>query len=319
MSVLVSGSVAYDTVMVFPGQFKDHILPEQVHMLSVSFLVPQLRRNFGGCAGNIAFNLQLLGVKAQIVATVGDDFGPYAEWLHQHQISTQGIQTIAGTYTAQAFITTDQSDNQITAFHPGAMQHSGELALPKGTYQYALVGPDSKLAMTTRLQQLHGAGIPAIFDPGQGLPMFNGDELKAMIGQARLVIVNDYEAKLLEERTGWQGAQVSQHCEAYIITRGSDGSTIHTQRGQQHIPVVSAAAVVDPTGCGDAFRGGLLAGLVKGFDLLTAARVGSIMGAIKIAHSGTQTHQTSWADVASRYATAFGQALPVSMDAAGRG
>lgn len=311
MSVLVSGSVAYDSVMVFPGLFKDHILPERVHMLSVSFLVPELRRNFGGCAGNIAFNLHLLGVKAQIVAAVGDDFGPYAEWLHQHQISTQSVKTINGTYTAQAFITTDQADNQITAFHPGAMQHSGDLSLPVGHYQYALVGPDSKLAMQTRLGQLKDANIPAIFDPGQGLPMFNGDELKEMIQQARLVIVNDYEANLLEERTGWTAQKITQHCEAYIITRGADGAEIFTATEHIKIPVVPAEKIVDPTGCGDAFRSGLMAGLVKGWDLATAARVGSIMGSIKIAHSGTQTHRTSLSDVAERYGKAFGRTLAV--------
>jgi len=309
MSVLISGSVAFDTVMVFPGQFKDHILPDRVHMLSVSFLVPQMRRNFGGVAGNIAYNLSLLGVKAEILATVGDDFAPYAEWLKQHQISIASIKTIKGTYTAQAFITTDQSDNQITAFHPGAMEHSGELSLPAGTYRTGLVGPDSKAAMENRMHALHQAGIEAIFDPGQGLPMFNGDELKALISKASLVIVNDYEAQLVEERTGYTPADITQHCEAYIVTKGGEGSVIYS-KGQQHIiPVIPAAAVVDPTGCGDAFRSGILAGRVLGWNLVQSARVGSIMGSEKIAHSGTQNHTLKMSDVAARYQRFFNEPL----------
>lgn len=311
MSVLISGSVAFDTVMVFPGQFKDHILADKVHMLSVSFLVPEMRRNFGGVAGNIAYNLRLLGVRSEILATVGDDFGPYAQWLQQQGISIASIKTIPGTYTAQAFITTDQSDNQITAFHPGAMQHSGALALPAGTFKTGLVGPDSKAAMENRMTALHAAGIEAIFDPGQGLPMFNGEELKALIDKASMVIVNDYEAQLLEERTGFQPDDIAKRCAAYVVTKGAEGSLVYTQGQRFTIPVVPAAKVVDPTGCGDAFRSGILAGRVLGWDLVQSARVGSIMGSEKIAHSGTQNHALTLADVAARYRHHFKDALPV--------
>jgi adenosine kinase len=311
MSVLISGSMAFDTVMVFPGLFKDHILPERVHMLSVSFFVPEMRRNFGGVAGNVAYNLHCLGVSAEIVAAVGDDFAPYQQWLNQHKISTASIKVMKGTYTAQAFITTDQADNQITAFHPGAMQLSGELPLPSGAFKVGLVGPDSKAAMQNRLKQLKAAHIPAIFDPGQGLPMFNGDELKQMIADAHMVIVNDYEANLLQERTGFSAKDIASLCHAYVVTRGAEGSNIYMGSDVHNIPVVPATEVVDPTGCGDAFRSGILAGVEYGWDLPTSARVGSLMGSLKIAHSGTQNHTITLATMAKAYQQVFGLTLPV--------
>jgi adenosine kinase len=310
MTAMICGSLAYDTVMVFDGRFKDHILPDRIHMLSVSFLVPQLRRNFGGCAGNIAFNLGLLGVGAEILATVGDDFAPYETWLRRHGLSLDYVRQIEGTYTAQAFITTDLDDNQITAFHPGAMQHSGELVVPDDAgITLGLVGPDSREAMVRHSQQFAAAGIPFIFDVGQGLPMFSGPDLEVFMQQANWMIVNDYEGQLVQERTGLTAEQIAERCAAYIVTRGAEGSRIHAAGKVFEIPSVPAERVVDPTGCGDAYRAGLVFGLLRGLDWETTGRVASLMGSLKIAHHGTQTHGHDLADVGGRFKQAFGYAL----------
>ena len=310
MTVLICGSLAYDTVMVFDGRFKDHILPDRVHMLSVSFLVPQMRRNFGGCAGNIAFSLKLLGVDGRALGTVGDDFDAYETWMRRHGLSLQYVQRIPGTYTAQAFITTDLDDNQITAFHPGAMQHSGEIPVPAdGGVSLGLVGPDSREAMLRHAEQFAAAGIPFIFDVGQGLPLFGGPELATFIEQATWMIVNDYEAELVQTRTGLSPAEIAARCKAYIVTRGAEGSSIYTNGGVIAIPAVRAARVVDPTGCGDAYRAGLIYGLTRGLDWPTAGRVAALLGAIKIAHHGTQSHGAELADIGARFQQAFGYAL----------
>ena len=307
MTVMICGSLAYDTVMVFEGHFKDHILPDRVHMLSVAFLVPQLRRNFGGVAGNIAYNLALLGVPAHVLATVGDDFDPYEAWMRSHGLSLEYVRRIPDTYTAQAFITTDLADNQITAFHPGAMQFSDQLDVPRAAgVSLGLVGPDSRAAMLGHARQFAAAGIPFIFDVGQGLPLFSAAELEEFIGAASWVVVNDYEGQLIQERTGLSAAQLAARCRAYIVTRGAQGSRIHANDGVTDIPPVTARQVVDPTGCGDAYRAGLIYGIVRGLDWGTTGRIASLLGAVKIAHHGTQAHSFTMDEIADRFHTAFG-------------
>lgn len=310
MTVMVCGSLAYDTVMVFDGRFKDHILPDRVHMLSVSFLVPQMRRNYGGCAGNIAFSLKPLGVASHALATVGDDFDAYETWMRRHGLSLDYVRRIPGTYTAQAFITTDLDDNQITAFHPGAMQHSGEIEVPTDAgITLGLVGPDSRAAMLKHAAEFAAAGIPFIFDVGQGLPLFGGAELKTFIDQSTWMIVNDYEAELVQERTGYQPAEIAGRCRAYIVTRGAAGSTVYADGQAIEIPAVPAERVVDPTGCGDAYRAGIIYGLERGLDWPTTGRVASLLGSIKIAHHGTQSHGAALETIGERFRAAFGYAL----------
>jgi adenosine kinase len=310
MTAMICASLAYDTVMVFDGRFKEHILPDRIHMLSVAFLVPQMRRNFGGVAGNIAFNLSLLGIRSHVLATVGDDFDAYETWMRRHGLSLEYVRRVPDTYTAQAFITTDLDDNQITAFHPGAMQHSGELEVPRDTgISLGLVGPDSRDAMIRHAQQFADTGIPFIFDVGQGLPMFGGGELALFIDQASWVIVNDYEGQLIQERTGLAPEQIAARCLAYVVTRGGQGSTIYTGGRVVEIPPARPDRVVDPTGCGDAYRAGIIYGLTRGLDWETTGRVGSLLGALKIAHHGTQSHGADLADVAARFQAAYGYAL----------
>jgi adenosine kinase len=307
MSVMLCGSLAFDTVMVFKGRFQEHILPDRIHMLSVAFLVPEMRRNYGGVAGNIAYNLALLGDSAEILATVGDDFGMYASWLDRCGISRRFVKVVPETYTAQAFITTDLDDNQITAFHPGAMSHSGTVSVPSDAgIHLGLVGPDSREGMVGHAAEFRAAGIPFIFDVGQGLPMFDGAELRQFIDQAEWVIVNDYEAKLLEERTGYTSADIAARCSAYIVTRGAQGSLVHTAGEVYDIPVVPAERIADPTGCGDAYRAGLIYGLVRGYDWPTTARIASLIGSVKIEHHGTQNHSFTLDSIKDRFAATFG-------------
>jgi adenosine kinase len=307
MSVMLCGSLAFDTVMVFKGRFQEHILPDRIHMLSVAFLVPEMRRNYGGVAGNIAYNLALLGESAEILATVGDDFGMYASWLDRCGISRRFVKVVPETYTAQAFITTDLDDNQITAFHPGAMSHSGTVSVPSDAgIHLGLVGPDSREGMVGHAAEFRAAGIPFIFDVGQGLPMFDGAELRQFIDQAEWVIVNDYEAKLLEERTGYTAADVAARCSAYIVTRGAQGSLVHTVGEVYDIPVVPAQRIADPTGCGDAYRAGLIYGLLQGYDWTTTARIASIIGSVKIEHHGTQNHSFTLDSIKDRFEATFG-------------
>ena len=292
MSVLICGSFAYDNIMVFPDQFKNHILPGKVHMLNVAFLVPELRREFGGCAGNIAYNLKLLGDEPVPMGTVGTDFEPYAEWMDKHGISRQHVHVKQGHYTAQAYITTDIDDNQITAFHPGAMNLAHETQISEAkNIKLAIVAPDGRDGMVQHAQQLADAKIPFIFDPGQGLPMFNGEELLQFAEQATYIALNDYEAQLFMDRTGLTEIQIAEYVEALIITRGAQGSHIYTEGKRIDIPCQKAERVVDPTGCGDAYRAGLLHGILNGKDWEETGRSAAMMGAIKIAHHGTQNHE----------------------------
>ncbi len=310
MSALICGSYAFDTIMVFHDKFQNHILPDQVHILNVSFLVPDMRREFGGCAGNIAYNLKLLGGEPLPMATVGRDFDPYGEWMEQCGIDSRHVRVLDNTYTAQAFITTDQSDNQITAFHPGAMSfaHENQVTDADGV-SIGIVAPDGRDGMIEHAQQFADNNIPFIFDPGQGLPMFDGEELMRFVEQATWVAVNDYEAQLLAERTGKSPHELAEHVEALIITKGGEGSHIYTREHRIEIPPVEPAAISDPTGCGDAYRAGLLYGLMNDMDWETTGRIASLMGSIKIAHHGTQNHRFSMDEFKARFHAAFGYHL----------
>ena len=306
MSVLICGSMAYDTIMVFHDRFKNHILPEQVHILNVSFLVPELRREYGGCAGNIAYNLKLLGAEALIMATVGKDFQPYSQWLAYCGLSQEFVRVVDDSFTAQAYITTDMDDNQITAFHPGAMSFShANLVPPHRGIKVGIVSPDGKEGMGEHAKQFHSAGIPFIFDPGQGMPMFDGEELLKFVELADWVTLNDYEAKLMEERTSLPPEQLAAKVKALIVTKGGDGSLIYTEGGILEIPSAKPKAVVDPTGCGDAYRAGLLYGLTEEFDWETTGRIASLLGAIKVETPGTQNHGFSLNEFKERYRENF--------------
>jgi adenosine kinase len=307
MSTLICGSIAYDSIMVFEGRFADHILPHQVHILNVSFLVPDMRREFGGCAGNIAYNLKMLGGEPLPMATVGSDAQPYLERLDALGISRRFIRQVEGAYTAQAFITTDMDDNQITAFHPGAMNQSHLNAVPgDGSVRLAIVAPDGRDGMLQHAQQLADHGIPFIFDPGQGMPMFSGEELLWFIQRADYVAVNDYEAKLLAEKTGLTLAELSRKVRALIATRGAEGSEIHVGGEALAIPVASARKLVDPTGCGDAYRAGLMYGIANRLDWEVTGRLAAVMGSLKIEHSGGQNHAYDRIAIADRFTEAFG-------------
>jgi len=310
MTALICGSLAYDTVMVFEGRFREHILADRLHMLNVSFLAPQMRRNFGGCAGNIAYNLKLLGGDGLIMAAVGHDFLPYERWLQERGIALTCVRRVDSEFTAQAYITTDLDDNQITAFHPGAMNHShlNRVADASGV-KLGVVAPDGRQGMTDHAAQFAAAGIPFLFDPGQGLPMFNGEELRAFIAQASWVAVNDYEGGMLAERTGQSLEEIAAQVEALIVTRGGAGSWIYAKGARHEIPPARPARVADPTGCGDAYRAGLLFGLQRQLDWATTGRIASLAGAIKIEQHGTQQHTYDWAGFAARFRDNFGYAL----------
>jgi adenosine kinase len=304
---LVSGSLAYDTIMVFGDRFANHILPDKIHLLNVSFLVPKLRREFGGCAGNIAYNLRLLGEEAYPMATVGRDFGPYLEWLAACGVPTDYVRIIDSQLTAQAFITTDLDDNQITAFHPGAMQHSHDNRVGDARgVTIGIVSPAGRDGMIEHAAQFAAHGIPFLFDPGQGLPMFSREELERFISQASWVAVNEYEWELLRQKTGWDARALTERVRALIVTNGAAGSTIHTREdGAIAIPAAPAREVVDPTGCGDAYRAGILHGLMRGKDWLSTGRIASLLGAIKIESRGTQNHRFTPAAFEARLHASF--------------
>jgi adenosine kinase len=298
---LICGSLAFDTIMVFGDRFANHILPDKIHILNVSFLVPQMRREFGGCAGNIAYNLKLLGDTGVPMATVGRDFAPYREWLVNSGVPTDHVRVIDGELTAQAFITTDLDDNQITAFHPGAMQHAHANRVSDALdIAIGIVAPDGRDGMIEHAAQFAAAAIPFIFDPGQGLPMFGPAELQRFISQARWVALNDYEWQLVQQKSGWGVSEITARVEALIVTRGAAGSTIYTRGEELTIPAAPARAVIDPTGCGDAYRAGLLHGLLHGLDWLETGRIASLMGAIKIESRGTQNHRFTREEFAAR-------------------
>jgi len=307
MSALICGSMAYDTIMVFGDQFKNHILPDSVHMLNVSFLVPEMRRETGGCAGNIAYNLKLLGEEPVIMATVGEDFDPYAKWLIECGIERLHIKRIDESYTAQAFITTDMDDNQITAFHPGAMSNSHEnrVSDAKGV-TIGIVSPDGRDGMLEHATQFADAGIPFFFDPGQGLPMFNGDELLTFVDQASWVTVNDYEGRMLQERTGKSLEEIAAMVEALIVTKGGEGADIYVDGDVIEIPVANVGELMDPTGCGDAFRAGLIYGMEHKLGWEASGRIASLCGAIKIEQHGTQNHKFTMEEFRKRYSESFG-------------
>ncbi|MEA3176012.1 MAG: adenosine kinase [Gammaproteobacteria bacterium] len=307
-AALICGSVAYDTILLFPDRFKAHILPDKIHILNVSFLVPEMRREFGGCAANIAYGLRLLGDRGIPMATAGDDFAPYRQRMLSQGLPLEHIRVVPGSFTAQAFITTDLDDNQITAFHPGAMQqaHLNKVGDVPGGVTLGIVAPDGRQAMLEHAAQFAAAKIPFIFDPGQGMPMFGGDELKTFIGQARWVTVNDYEWGMLQQKTGLSAADIAAQVEALIITHGADGSIIHTEGRTLKIPSAKPNSVVDPTGCGDAYRAGLIHGLLHGQEWETIGRTASLMGAIKIECRGPQNHMFTRADFERRYRENFG-------------
>jgi adenosine kinase len=309
-SALICGSVAYDTIMVFPDRFRAHILPDKLHMLNVAFLVPQMRREFGGCAGNIAYNLKLLGDLGFPMGGIGLDFQPYSDWMKKVGMSEKYLVKIPEEHCAQAFITTDLDSNQITAFHPGAMNHSHLIKVPANDgISIGVIAPDSREGMLQHAEQFKAAGIPFIFDPGQAMPLFAGDDFKRFISISDWLALNDYEWALLQERTGWAVADVMKHVKALIVTRGGEGSTIHADGHTYDIPCVKAREVLDPTGCGDAYRAGLIHGILRGLDWETTGRIASLMGAIKIAVRGTQNHTFTKAEFAVQYRAAFGTQL----------
>jgi len=306
LRTLICGSLAYDTIMVFPDRFARHILPEQTHMLSVSFQIAEMRREWGGCAGNIAYNLKALGGEPVVMATLGDDGAPYRERLAALEIAADGVRTMAGTYTAQAFIITDLDDNQITAFHPGAMNasHENRVGDVEGI-ALGIVAPDGRDGMRAHVEQFASAGIPFVFDPGQGLPLFSGPELVEMIDAATFLAVNDYEGSLLEERTGLPLHAIAERVDALIVTRGGDGSRIHADGRTLELPAVKPASLVDPTGCGDAYRAGLLYGIAHGWAWERTGRLAATLGSLKIASRGGQNHAVSRETVATLYFEQF--------------
>lgn len=291
MAALICGSLAFDTIMTFEGRFAEQILPEQLHILNVSFLVPTLRRDFGGCAGNIAYGLKLLGGDPRPMAMLGADGAEYLARLQQLGIDTRFVGQAGDTYTAQAMIMTDRDNNQITAFHPGAMMQAHRNRIPQDAgVQVGIIAPDGREAMLQHAAEFVAAGIPFVFDPGQGLPMFNGDELRRFIGQASWIAVNDYEGKMLCDRTGWTLAEMSRQVRGLVVTLGAEGCKVWEQGERTEVAPVKPAQVVDPTGCGDAWRGGLLYGLEKGWPLVRCAQLGNRLGALKIAQRGPQNY-----------------------------
>jgi adenosine kinase len=307
MRILVTGSIAYDTIMVFGDRFRNHLLADQLHILNVCFVAPEMRREFGGTAGNIAYNLKLLGEDPLVMATVGEDAGPYLERFQALGIATGMLRRIPGQFCAQAFITTDLDDNQITAFHPGAMNYSHEnrvsAALGAGL---AIISPDGKEGMLRHARECAEARLPFVFDPGQGLPMFSSDELMELVRLADVLAVNDYEGRMLEEKTGRALESLVPELRALIVTLGAQGSVIYAGGRRIEIPPVAPDALADPTGCGDAYRAGILYGMARGWDWEKTGRLASVMGAIKIAHRGAQNHRPDRAEIAERYRRAFG-------------
>jgi adenosine kinase len=310
MTILVCGSLAYDTIMVFPDQFKKHILPDQIHILNVSFMVPDMRREYGGTAGNIGYNLKLLGEDPRIMATAGHDFGPYAERFAALGISAESVRRLEDQFTAQAFITTDVDDNQITAFHPGAMSHShlNRVADVNGA-SLGIVSPDGRQGMIEHARDFAAAKIRFVFDPGQGLPMFSGADLLELMNGAAALTVNDYEARVVEQKTGKGVEELARTMEAVVVTRGAEGSSVYAAGGRIDVAAVKPEALVDPTGCGDAYRAGLLYGMARGWSWEKSARLASVMGSIKIAHRGGQNHRPARDVIARRFREAFAETL----------
>ncbi len=309
-TALICGSYAFDSIMVFHDHFKNHILPDRVHMLNVSFLVSTMRKEFGGCAGNIAYNLHLLGANSVPMATVGSDFTPYLEWMTRCHMNTTYIKIIQGQYTGQAFITTDMSGNQITVFHPGAMDQSHQNKVSDvNMIDIGIVSPDGRTGMIEHAVQFKQLNIPFIFDPGQGMPMFSGEELINFIEQASYVVVNSYESQILQDRTGLNLATIAIKVKALFITKGIQGSEIHTEEKVININPVKVDVSQDPTGCGDAYRAGLLYGLMNGMDWKTIGQLAGLLGAIKVTHLGAQNHQFDMCYIGKYYQDNYGELL----------
>jgi len=307
--VLICGSVAFDTIAVFEGQFKDHFLPEKLHAISVSFLVPSMRRDFGGCAGNIAYGMSLLGGHPVPVATVGEDAGDYIAHLQQHGVDVSRIKTIEGALTAQCYITTDLENNQITAFHPGAMAQSASNDLTGAQARWAIVAPDAKDGMFAHATRLKAAGIPFVFDLGQAMPLYDGADMKRMIEMASALTVNDYEAGVVESRCGQSIEQIALGLQAVVVTRGAAGATLFENGTRQEIATIEPVRIVDPTGCGDAHRAGLLHGLTQGWSWADSCKLGNVMGTLKIGYQGPQGCTLSSAEIAAQLQSAFGVTL----------
>ena len=309
-ATLICGSLAFDKIMQYHGRFADTLLADQLHRVNVSFLVPTLRTEYGGCAANIAYNLKLLGGDPLIMATLGQDGADYLARLRNFGIETRAIKTIADAYTAQCFVTADQDNNQINAFHPGAMQFSHENKVAdQGALRVAIIAPDGRDGMLQHARDCAAQGVPFMFDPGQQLPMFSGEELLTFIEQATYLAANDYEFEMVMDRTGLTLEQIAARLDALIVTRGEKGSEIYAGGERYDIPAVPAAQVVDPTGCGDAYRAGLLYGIAQGYDWNKTGRLASLLGSIKIAHQGGQNHSFTPADIAARFESAFGYPL----------
>jgi adenosine kinase len=291
MAAVICGSLAFDTIMTFEGRFAEQILPDQLHILNVSFLVPSLRRDFGGCAGNISYALKLLGGTPLPMGAVGSDGADYLQRFEKLGIATEFVLRVDDTYTAQAMIMTDRDNNQITAFHPGAMMQAHRMKIAaRPDIKLGMISPDGRDAMLQHAAQFKAAGIPFVFDPGQGLPMFDGRELASFVDQATWVTVNDYEGKMLSERTGWSSAEISKRVQGLVVTLGGEGCEVWVNGEKTLVPPEKAAAIVDPTGCGDAWRGALLFGLEQGWTLARCAQLGNKVGAIKIASRGPQNY-----------------------------
>ncbi|MCY4227449.1 MAG: carbohydrate kinase family protein [Gammaproteobacteria bacterium] len=313
MRTLITGSIAYDTILVFDDRFANHILPDQVHILNLSLTAESMRRDFGGCCGNIAYNINLLGGDAIPMGTVGGDFAPYRDWMHSNGIDTTHVIEVEEAYTAQAFVTTDIDNNQITAFHPGAMTDACTVEAGEAeNIELAIVAPNDKQAMIQHARQLHGSGIPFIFDPGQSIPVFSGDEMIELISIANHVCVNDYECRLILNKTGLSLESIQVKAGTLIVTRGADGSDVFLDGRKVHVQSVKVSEVVDPTGCGDAYRSGLLYGLANQLDWETSAQLGSLMGGIKVEHSGTQNHSPTLEEVERRFFDNFGKCISLS-------
>ena len=310
MNTLICGSIAYDSIMLFEDRFKNHIIPDQIHNLNVAFLVPHMRREFGGCAGNIAYTLHLLGGKPVVMATVGEDHNPYTNRMRQIGLSTNHVTVVPDAFTAQAFITTDLDDNQITAFHPGAMSFSHQNHIADvDQVSLGIVAPDGRDGMIQHAKEFSEAGIPFVFDPGQGLPMFNREELLYFVTLSDYAAMNEYEAKMLEEKTGQTLSEIAANLKALIVTRGGAGSMIYANGKILDIPLVAAKEIVDPTGCGDSYRSGLLYGIQEGLDWETTGRLASLLGAIKIESRGPQNHQFDRTFIEIKYKESFGRVL----------
>jgi adenosine kinase len=308
MSIVVTGSIAFDYLMSFPGKFTEHLLPEHVQRVSLSFLVDSMDKRRGGCAPNIAYTLALLGERPKLMATAGQDFADYREWLESAGVDTSLVREVEGKFTASFFCSTDQANNQIASFYTGAMANAAELSFrTAGEVTLAIVSPNDPAAMLQYAEECRALELPYIFDPGQQCARMGGDELRDGLVGAAILICNDYEFELIRQKTGLDERGLLEQCEALVVTRGEDGSTVLTADGDRlDVPAVRPHRIIDPTGVGDAYRGGLMKGLAAGFDYETSARLGSVAATYALEHLGGQSHAYSWPEFAARFEAAFG-------------